>query len=113
MKKTFILAHPKKAKDRLFEEAIAEVKKYMKREQKKSLPDDFDYWDFDCKFGNTKEEAKTIAKSSISKYILDARKEGVDSFYLEILAKPCVLEKKISIEPETTEESTPPKPSII
>ena len=88
MKKTFILTHPKKQKDRLFEEAMRDVKKYFKREEKKELPEDFDCWNFDCRFGNTEEEAKVINRSEITKYITGAQNLKLDSFYLEILAKP-------------------------
>ncbi len=88
MKKTFILTHPKKTKDRLYEASINEVKKYIKRETKKELPEEFDIWSFDCKFGKTVEEAKTITRNEITSSIQSAREEGLDSFYLEILAKP-------------------------
>ncbi len=98
MKKTFILTHPKKKVERLFEAAKHDVKKYIKREQKKELPEGFDYWDFDCKFGLTKDEAKTIKQNEISKNINNGKKEGIDSFYLEILAKPCVKKVREKLE---------------
>lgn len=100
MKKTFVLKHPKIKKDRLFEAAIYEVKKYMKREERKDVPSGFDYWDFDCRFGKTEEEAKIINKKEIPKYILEGKNEDIDSFYLEILAKPVVRNYKP--RPEST-----------
>ncbi len=95
MKKTFVLTHPKKSKDRLFEAAIHDVKKYFKREERKALPDDFDCWDFDCRFGKSDTDAKTISRSEISSYIRGAQKENLESFYLEILAKPSVKPKRV------------------
>ena len=53
MKKTFVMTHPKIKVARLLEAAKHDVKKYIKREQKKELPENVDYWDFDCKYGHT------------------------------------------------------------
>ena len=87
MKKTFILSHPKLKVARLIEAAKHDVKKYIKRERKKKLPEDVDYWDFDCKYGHTDQKAKTIHLSEINKCIDEAEKLQLESFYLEILAK--------------------------
>jgi len=87
-KKTFKVTHPKIKKDRLIEAVRHDVKKYIKRERNKKLPDGVDFWDFDCKYGNTEEEAKEIHLSEINKYIDQAQQQQLDSFYLEILAKP-------------------------
>ena len=88
MKKTFELIHPKIKPARLIEAARRDVKKYLKRENRKSLPDDFDCWNFDCKFGSSVEKAEVILSSEISKCISEAEAESLKSFYLEILAKP-------------------------
>ena len=55
---------------------------------RKLLPEDFDCWNFDCKFGPTEEKAEVILSSEISKCISEAEAESLKSFYLEILAKP-------------------------
>jgi hypothetical protein len=88
MKKTFHLTHPKIKYPRLIEAVRHDVKKYIKRERNKTLPDGVDFWDFDCKFGNTEEEAKEIHLSEIGKCIDKAEEQQLESFYLEILAKP-------------------------
>ena len=88
MKKTFQLTHQKIKPARLIEAVRRDVKKYLKREKRKSLPDGVDYWDFDCKFGPTEVEAEVILASEISKCISEAEAENLESFYLEILAKP-------------------------
>jgi len=87
MKKNFVLSHPKLKVARLIEAAKHDVKKYIKRERKKKLPEDVDYWDFDCKYGHTEQKAKTIHISEINKCIDEAEKLQLESFYLEILAK--------------------------
>jgi hypothetical protein len=88
MKKIFELTHSKIKPARLIEAARRDVKKYLKRENRKSLPDDFDCWNFDCKFGPSEEKAEVILSSEISKCISEAEAESLKSFYLEILAKP-------------------------
>ena len=88
MKKTFELVHPKIKPARLIEAVRRDVKKYLKRENRKSLPDDFDCWNFDCKFGPSVEKAEVILSSEISKCISEAEAENLKSFYLEIIAKP-------------------------
>jgi len=98
MKKNFTMNHPKKKSDRLFEAVKGEVKRYIKREQKKELPENTDYWDFDCKYGHTKQEAKQIHISEINKFIDEAEKLELESFYLEILAKACKRAKKKETE---------------
>ena len=87
MKKKFVLSQPKLKVVRLIEAAKHDVKKYIKRERKKKLPQDVDYWDFDCKYGHTEQKAKTIHISEINKCIDEAEKLQLESFYLEILAK--------------------------
>ena len=88
MKKTFKLTHPKIKRDRLVEAVRHDVKKYIKRERNKKLPEGVDFWDFDCKFGNTAEDAKTIHLTEINKFIDQADEQQLEKFYLEILAKP-------------------------
>ena len=94
MKKTYTLTHPKIKYPRLIERVKHDVKKYMKRERNKALPENFDVWDFDCKFGHTEAEAKVISASQINACIDEVEKLELDSFYLEILAKPGLRIKK-------------------
>tara|TARA_B100000767_G_C19345946_1_gene361766 strand:- start:101 stop:400 length:300 start_codon:yes stop_codon:yes gene_type:complete len=88
MKKTFSLVHPKIKTARLIELIRRDVKKYLKREKRKTLPGGADYWDFDCRFGITEDKAEMILISEISKCITQVESENLESFYLEILAKP-------------------------
>jgi len=93
MKKTFPLTHPKLNLARLVEATKHEVKKYIKRERNKKLPKDVDFWDFDCKYGHSEQEAKTIHLSAINKCIDEAEQLGLESFYLEIMVKPGIRNK--------------------
>jgi len=87
MKKTFNISHPKIKIARLFEGVKHDVKKYVKRERNKQLPAGVDFWDFDCKYGNTEAEAKVVHLSEINKHIDEAEKLGLTSFYIELLVK--------------------------
>jgi hypothetical protein len=88
MKKTFKLTHPKKKYARLVDTVRRDVKKYIKRERNKELPEDADFWGFDCKFGSTVEGAEMIPLADIGKRIDAAEEQQLESFYIEILAKP-------------------------
>ncbi len=94
MKKTFRLTHPKIKVPRLVESVKHDVKKYIKRERRKELPKDVDFWDFDCKFGPNAEEAKVVHVAEIRKYIDTAEEQQLESIYIEILAKPGHRKKK-------------------
>lgn len=94
MKKIFQLTDPKKKKDRLVEAVRHDIKKYVKRERNKKLPEGVDFWDFDCRFGHTAEDAKEIHLSEITQCIDQVVARELESFYLEIIAKPGLRMKK-------------------
>lgn len=88
MKKTFKLTHPKTKYARLVESVRCDIKKYIKRELRKELPKGALSWSFDCKFGPTIEDVKVIQVSDIGKCINVVEEQKLESFYIEILAKP-------------------------
>lgn len=94
MKKTFELTHPKLKRARLVDAIKYEVKKYIKRERNKQLPIDADFWDFDCKYGKSEMVADVIHISEINKKIDEADQSEAKSFYLEIMAKTGIRQKK-------------------
>ncbi len=94
MKKMFNLTHPKLKAPRVVEAIKYEVKKYLKRERNKPLPEGVDFWDFDCRFGDDEATSEVIHVSAINKHISQAELEELDSFYLEILATPGHRSKK-------------------
>ena len=87
MKKTFQLIVANKNKDRQVESIKNDVRKYIKRERTKRLPENCNYWNFDCKFGKTQEEATEIRFVDITKSIDIAASENLESFYLELVAR--------------------------
>ena len=57
MKKTFPLKAEGKNPERMLEATKHEIRKYIKRERRRDLPEGVDFWDFDCKFGTSSETA--------------------------------------------------------
>ncbi|MCF6317933.1 MAG: DUF6172 family protein [Proteobacteria bacterium] len=94
MKKTYKLTHPKIKYARLIDAAKHDVKKYLRRERNKKLPEGADYLDFDCKYGATETEAKKINLSDINRSIDEAQAANLESFYLEIIATAGHRKKK-------------------
>lgn len=101
MKKTFKMSHPKIKTPRLVEAIKYEVKKYIKRERRKTLPPNVDFWDFDCRYGTDEANSEGIHVSTINKFISQAETDQLESFYLEILAKPGYRRKKSLPEQQT------------
>lgn len=86
MKKTFKLHVEGKNNDRVLEAIKHDVRKYVKRERRKTLPKGVDYWAFDCKFGATEDLAEVVRLSDLTKKMDEVAAAGGDSFYVEILA---------------------------
>ncbi|MDC0603278.1 DUF6172 family protein, partial [Aliiglaciecola sp.] len=82
------LTHPKIKIPRMLDAIKFEIKKYVKRERRKSLPEEATYWDFDCRFGVTEDEASVVPLSQMNKKMDEAVANECTSFYVEILAKP-------------------------
>lgn len=100
MKKTFKLTHEKLNKDRLVDATRHEIRKYIKRERNRVLPKEMDYWDFDCRFGADEPNAEVIHLSEIDQSINRIVAQELESFYLEILAKPAKRMKKTEPDEE-------------
>ncbi len=87
MKKTFQLAVEGKNPDRLLEAVKNEIRKYVKRERRRDLPEGVDFWDFDCKFGPSQEAAQAVHFATLTSHIDAIAQAGGPQFYIEILAK--------------------------
>jgi hypothetical protein len=88
MKKNFSFASPDIHPDRHFEAIKNELRKYMRRENRRALPEGVDYWDFDCRFGQTDATAESIKPAEVIKSVDKAKVAGWESFYMEILVRP-------------------------
>lgn len=86
MRKTFPLTHEKHKPARVLEKVKHEVRKYLRRERRKELPEGADYWAFDCQVGRDGPERR-LAVKDLDGAIEQAGAEGWESVYVEILAK--------------------------
>ena len=87
MKKTFPLKSEGKNPERMLEATKHEIRKYIKRERRRELPEGVDFWDFDCKFGSTEANAQVAHLAELIPLIDALVKSDGEQFYVEILAK--------------------------
>jgi hypothetical protein len=87
MKKTFPLQAEGKNSERLLEATKHEIRKYIKRERRRDLPEGVDFWDFDCKFGTSSETASVAHLAELIPLIDALVKSNGAQFYIEILSK--------------------------
>jgi len=88
MRKIFPLHVEGKNRDRVLEAVKHEIRKYIKRERRRDLPEGADFWDFDCQFGRTKEAAQVAHLSALTGLINEVAAEDGPQIYVEIIAKP-------------------------
>ncbi len=86
MKKRFSFNVPNKTAERQLDSIKYEIRKYIKREKRKELPEGVDFWKFECKFAKGEEEPKDIDFLDITKYIDEAFNDNCQDFYMEIIA---------------------------
>ena len=102
MKKIFKLTDEKKHEDRVLEAIKNDIRKYVKREKKKDLPDKATmYWDFDCKVGATSDDAKVLVYEELIKALDTVKATGAKEVYVEVIAKS--VEKPVKLEEESSE----------
>ena len=85
------------------------VRKYVKRERRKPLPEGVDFWDFSCKVGETEETATDVHISEVTNLIEAVFDAGDPTVYVEIISKPGVRNK--SAKPATTSSRPSTKPT--
>ncbi|BEP96565.1 DUF6172 family protein [Acidovorax sp. A79] len=88
MRKTFQLHVEGKNRDRVLDAVKHEIRKYIKRERRRELPEGADFWDFDCQFGRTREDAAAAHLSALTGLINEVAAEGGPQFHVEIVARP-------------------------
>jgi hypothetical protein len=94
MKKTFPF-HVEGIKPPRVVEAIKhDVRKYVKRERRKALPEGVDFWDFHCRVGPDATSNKAIHVDDIPHEIDEASKAQQPAIYIEIIAAPGTRSKK-------------------
>jgi len=99
MKKTFPLHVPGKEDLRVVQAIKLELTKYVKRERRKTLPPEVDFWHFNCKVGVSNETAVSTSLPDISANLDGMAASGAAEVYVEILATPGFREKRNSASP--------------
>ncbi|MEI7962866.1 MAG: DUF6172 family protein [Verrucomicrobiota bacterium] len=94
MKKTFPLHVPGKEDPKVVEAIKLELTKYVKREKKKTLPPDVDFWHFSCKVGSDSQTAVETPLPEVPKAIEAVALTEAPEVYVEIMAGPGHREKK-------------------
>lgn len=88
MKKTFKLDHPKIKAPRLVDSMRHEIKKFLKSERRKPLPEGAKYWSFECKLAESESSAISVPFQSLSESIDTLVENNAKSIYLELNAVP-------------------------
>ena len=88
MKKTYTLHIEGKNRDRLLDASKHDIRKYVKRERTKGLPEGVDFWDFDCKAGTSDGSATPVHIAEMMAAVDALVKDGANQFYVEITSKP-------------------------
>src|SRR3989338_7099185 len=100
MRKTFQLHVEGKNRDRVLDAVKHEIRKYIKRERRRDLPEGADFWDFDCQFGRTKEDAAGAPLWPLPGRITGGAAGGGAQFFVEILANPAKRTPRAPGEPQ-------------
>ncbi len=87
MRKHFPLHIQGRHPDRVLDAVKHEVRKYLKRERRRDLPEGVDFWDFDCKCGLQAADAEVVHVAALIAAIDALAKTQATSVYVEILAK--------------------------
>jgi hypothetical protein len=109
VKKIFPLSAPNHQPPRVIESIKSEVRKYLKRERRKKLPEDVDFWDFDCRTGQDEASAAVTHVSELVTAVDNGAKADWAGIYIEILAKPGHRTRK----PAPPAPVTPPDAEIV
>lgn len=98
MKKTYQLTAENKKPERVVEAIKNDIRKYIKREKRKVLPEGMNVWNMECKFAQNDDTPEIIAFQDIMKSIDEAASKEVKSIYIEIISIAIKKERKIEEE---------------
>lgn len=113
MKKTYPLAIDGKHPDRVLDAVKHDIRKYLKRERRRPLPEGVDFLDFDCRFGLDADTAQTVHLSALIGMVDAAAHDAASQVHVEIVAKPGHRQRRpLPVEdapPTDTEPAQDPK----
>ena len=114
MRKTYPLQVEGRHPDRVLDAIKHDVRKYLKRERRRPLPAEVDFWDFQCQFGLSAETAQPVHLSAVIASIDSAAKEQATQVYVEIITthgkrKPRPVMPDAQLLPASEEEDNLPE----
>ena len=107
MRKTYPLRPEGKHPDRVLEGVKHDIRKYLKRERRRELPEGMHFWDFDCRFGASQEVAHVLHAAALIGELDTLAKTGAEQAYVEILARPAVRQPRAPGDPAPDAASAP------
>ena len=87
MRKTYLLHIDGKNRDRLIEASKHDIRKYVRRERNRALPEGVDFWDFGCRFGGDEASAEVVHFGALTGLIDALAQNGGEQFYVEIVTR--------------------------
>ena len=103
MRKTYPLSIEGRHPDRVLEAIKHDVRKYLKRERRRDLPAGVDYWDFDCKVGDAKDNAAVVHLSALISGIDQIAQAKAAQVYVEVLATHGKRKPRLWVSDEDTD----------
>jgi Family of unknown function (DUF6172) len=87
MKKTYPLQVEGKHPDRVLDALKHDLRKYVRRERRRDLPEGVDFWDFACRVGRNEQEAQPVHLAALNGQVDEVAKAGATQVYVEILTR--------------------------
>lgn len=87
MRKNYALRPEGKHPDRVLDAVKHDIRRYMRRVRGQAVPADADFWDFDCRLGETAEAAQAVHPGELIKQLDSLAKTGASHCYVELLPR--------------------------
>ena len=94
MRKTYPLASPGKHPDRVVEAVKHDIRKYLRRERRRPLPEGMDYWDFDCRAGVDEAHAEPVHVAGLIARVDAAVQAASPQCYVEVFARAAMRQAR-------------------
>lgn len=85
MKKTYAFHKDGRHPDRVLEAIKHDIRRDMKRQRSKPLPDGTDYWTFNARLGIDAASAEAVHPAALTDQVEDLARSGATACYVELL----------------------------
>ena len=94
MRKTYPLRPEGKHPDRVLDAVKHDIRRYIKRERRRDLPEGADFWDFDCRFGTDQASAQPLPLAELMPALDQQARSGAAQCHVELQARPAVWQRR-------------------